>query len=281
MSPDSRRGAYAHYLWRALSLLLVFGAWELAGRKPISIAFPPFTATAAAFWGLLLDGTLPAAFAVTLEPLAIGLAIIGVAGILFGVAMGLSRTFEWFTLPVFIIVQSAPMAALIPLITFLYGIGLAAKVLAVVLMAAPVIVLNSYKGIRHANPSLIQMGRAFLASRRQEIFRIILPDASGVIFAGLRLGAASGFIGVVLAELLITPTGVGDLITYHRAVAQYPQMFAVIAAIILFATVVVGILQGLENVLFRPERLHRRGGRRPVETAAVAGTAAERSEVHR
>ena len=47
-----------------------------------------------------------------------------------------------------------------------------------------------------------------------------------MIFAGLRLGVAAGFIGVVLAELLITPTGIGDLITYHRAVADYAEMYA-------------------------------------------------------
>ena len=58
------------------------------------------------------------------------------------------------------------------------------------------------------------MCRSFLGTRRQEIVKIILPDASPVIFAGLRLGVAAGFIGVVLAELLITPTGIGDLITY-------------------------------------------------------------------
>jgi NitT/TauT family transport system permease protein len=262
------RGPAGTALWRLLSLLLVFGAWELAGRKPISIAFPTFTATVAALAQMLREGVLLPAFLITLEPLGIGILIIGVSGILFGIAMGLSLTFEWFTLPVFIIVQSAPMAALIPLITFLYGIGLTAKVLAVVLMAAPVIVLNSYKGIRNANPLLVQMARSFQASRRQEIFKIILPDASGLIFAGLRLGVASGFIGVVLAELLITPTGIGDLITYYRAIARYAHMFAVIASIIVFASVVVSLLQWLEAVLFRPERRARR--RAPIgEPAGV------------
>ena len=53
--------------------------------------------------------------------------------------------------------------------------------------------------------------------------KIILPDASPVIFAGLRLGISAGFIGVILAELLITPTGIGDLITYHRSVANYAR----------------------------------------------------------
>jgi ABC-type nitrate/sulfonate/bicarbonate transport system permease component len=255
MSTKQKTGFNPRFLWKLLSLVLVFGVWELAGRKPISIAFPTFSATAVAFFHMIVDGTLPTAFGVTLQPLGVGILIIGTSGILFGILMGLYRTFEWFTLPVFIIVQSAPMAALIPLITFLYGIGFVAKVLAVVLMAAPVIVLNSYKGIRNASPTLIQMSKSFLGTRSQQIFKIIIPDASGLIFAGLRLGIASGFVGIVLAELLITPTGIGDLITYYRALALYPQMFASIVAIVLFATLVVSALQGLESLLFRRERV--------------------------
>jgi len=252
--PKTKTGLFKRIAWRVLSLVLVFGLWEFAGRKPISIIFPTFTSTMVALMNLLIDGTLLSDFSVTLVPLAIGVALVGFLGIVFGILMGLYRSFEWLTLPVFIIVQSAPMAALIPLITFLYGIGLGAKVLAVVLMAAPVIVLNSYRGIRNANPTLIQMGRSFLASRTQEIFKIILPDASGMIFAGLRLGVAAGFIGVILAELLITPTGIGDLITYYRALALYPQMFASIFSIVLFASVVVSALQRLEGILFRRQQ---------------------------
>ena len=59
--------------------------------------------------------------------------------------MGLSRAFEWFSLPIFIVLQAAPMAAIIPLITYMYGIGIPARVLAVVVLAAPVVVMNSYR----------------------------------------------------------------------------------------------------------------------------------------
>ena len=106
--------------------------------------------------------------------------------------MGLSRAVEWFSLPIFIVLQAAPMAAIIPLITYMYGIGLTSKVLAVVVLAAPVIVMNSYKGIRNTNPSLIQMCRAFLGTKRQEVMKIVLPHASALIFAGLRLGTGDG-----------------------------------------------------------------------------------------
>lgn len=239
--------------WQLLSFFLVFACWEIAGRWPISVAFPPFSQTLVAMLRMIADGSLPKAYLSTLQPLLIGVLLCGIAGIGFGIAMGLSRAAEWFTLPIFIILQAAPMAAIIPLITYIYGIGLTAKVLAVAFLAAPVIVMNSYKGIRNTNPSLIQMCRAFLGTRAQQVVKIILPHAGALIFAGLRLGLAMGFIGVVIAELLITPTGVGDLITYHASVADYPEMFAAVASIILIAAVTLHGLERLERRLFPPE----------------------------
>lgn len=239
--------------WQLGSFLLVFGLWEIAGRWPISFAFPPFSLTFLAMLRMIADGSLPLAYLSTLQPLLIGIMLCGIAGIGFGIAMGLSRTVEWFSLPLFIILQAAPMAAIIPLITYMYGIGLTSKVLAVVVLAAPVIVMNSYKGIRNTNPSLIQMCRSFQGTRRQEIVKIILPYAAGLTFAGLRLGLAMGFIGIVIAELLITPTGIGDLITYHSSVADYPEMFAAIASIILIAALSIHGLERLERRLFPPE----------------------------
>ncbi|HAZ08531.1 MAG TPA: ABC transporter permease [Elusimicrobia bacterium] len=239
--------------WQLISFVLVFGLWELAGRWPISLAFPPFSKTVVALARMTANGSLPRAYLFTLQPLAIGMVLCGIAGIGFGIGMGLSRTIEWFSLPIFIILQAAPMAAIIPLITYIYGIGLTAKVLAVVVLAAPVIVMNSYKGIHNTNPSLIQMSRAFLGTRRQEIFKIMLPHAGALIFAGLRLGLAMGFIGIVIAELMITPTGIGDLITYHSSVADYPEMFAAILSIVALAALTLHALERLERKIFPAE----------------------------
>lgn len=239
---------------RTLSVLVVFALWEWAGRAGVSPAFPSFTRTAAALGAMLADGSLVAAYGETLQPMLIGVGLGGVIAVAFGVGMGLSRTAEWFSLPVFVVLQAAPIAAIIPLVTFVYGIGLAAKVLAVIIMSAPIIVLNAYKGIRNTSASLMEMSHAFLATRRQQIVKIVLPSASGMIFAGLRLGLAQGLTGAVLAELLITPTGIGDLITYHRSVAAYPEMFATIFSLIVFASVAIALLQTIETRLFRPEQ---------------------------
>ena len=236
--------------WQLASFALFFGLWELAGRWPVSAAFPPFSATFLALVEMLRDGSLLKAYLITLQPLALGIVLCAVAGIGFGIGMGLSRSVEWLSLPIFIILQAAPMAAIIPLITYIYGIGLTSKVLAVIMLAAPVIVMNSYKGIRNTPPSLLQMCRSFQGTRRQEVMKIVLPHAAGLIFTGLRLGLAMGFIGIVIAELLITPTGIGDLITYNSSVADYPKMFAAIASIVALAASALYLLERLERRWF-------------------------------
>jgi len=236
--------------WQLASFALFFGLWELAGRWPVSAAFPPFSAAFLALVEMLRDGSLGRAYLITLQPLALGIVLCAVAGIGFGIGMGLSRSVEWLSLPIFIILQAAPMAAIIPLITYIYGIGLTSKVLAVIMLAAPVIVMNSYKGIRNTPPSLLQMCRSFQGTRRQEVVKIVLPHAAGLIFTGLRLGLAMGFIGIVIAELLITPTGIGDLITYNSSVADYPKMFAAIASIVALAAIALYLLERLERRWF-------------------------------
>lgn len=236
--------------WQLASFALFFGLWELAGRWPVSPAFPPFSTTFYALMELVKDGSLLKAYLITLQPLAIGIVLCSLAGIGFGIGMGLSRTVEWLSLPVFIILQAAPMAAIIPLLTYMYGIGLTSKVLAVIMLAAPVIVMNSYKGIRNTPPSLLQMCRSFQGTRSQQIAKIVLPHAAALIFTGLRLGLAMGFIGIVIAELLITPTGVGDLISYNSSVADYPKMFATITSIVAVAAISLYLLERLERRLF-------------------------------
>jgi ABC-type nitrate/sulfonate/bicarbonate transport system permease component len=242
------------WMWRLASIGLLFLAWEIAGRIPINPAFPPFGETFTALLGMIRDGSLFAAYGSTLQPLLLGLFVSAAAGVSLGVVMGLSRWGEWFFAPVFIVLQAAPMAALVPLLTFIYGIGVTSKTLAVMMLALPVIALNGYKAVANASPSLVAMCRSFQGTRRQQILKIIIPDASPVIFAGLRLGVAAGFIGVVLAELLITPTGIGDLITYHRSIANYAEMYATIASIILLSAFTLAALELFETRVLRPEK---------------------------
>ena len=117
-------------------------------------------------------------------------------------------------------------------------------------MAMPVIVLNTSGAVKNTPTSMIEMARSFLSTEREVIFKIIIPSASPVIFAGLRLGVSAGFIGAILAELKITPTGVGDIISYSRMTADYPSMYTDIFSIIVIAVLFLNVLEQIEKYLF-------------------------------
>jgi NitT/TauT family transport system permease protein len=242
---------YRSILLKLLSAILVFGSWEIAGRIPVSYGFPTFLETMGAFKALILDGTLFEAYGETLKPLVVGLAISTVLGIGLGLWIGLSERFEWLFSPIFIVMQAAPLAALIPLLVMAYGIGLTSKVFVVCIMAMPVIVLNTAGAVRNTPASLKEMGQSFMAKDRDILLKIIIPAASPIIFSGLRLGVSAGFIGAILAELKITPTGVGDIITFSRSIADYPSMYAAIFSIILLAVVFLNLLEKCEVFLFK------------------------------
>jgi NitT/TauT family transport system permease protein len=98
------------------------------------------------------------------------------------------------------------------------------------------------------------MGTSFMGSRLDLICKVMLPSATPVIFAGLRLGAAAGFVGADLSELLVTPTGIGDIITYSQSVAEYPKMYAAIASIIVVSVAFIELLGWIEQRFLRPEK---------------------------
>ena len=235
---------------KLLSAALLFGGWEIAGRVPVSFAFPTFIESMSALFRMIGDGTMLEAYRETLQPLVVGVAISAVLGIAIGLWVGLNEFFDWLFSPIFIVMQAAPLAALIPLLVLAYGIGLTSKVLVVCIMAMPVIVLNTSGAVRNTPESIKEMGKSFLASDLSIMLKIIIPAASPVIFAGLRLGVSAGFIGAILAELKITPTGVGDIITYSRSIADYPSMYAAIFSIIVLAVLFLNLLEKLEKTLF-------------------------------
>ncbi len=236
---------------KILSAVVLCSAWEIAGRVPVSYAFPTFMESMSALISMSLDGTLLVAYGETLRPLVIGILVSAIVGVAVGIWVGLSEFFDWLFSPIFIVMQAAPLAALIPLLVLAYGIGLTSKVIVVCIMAMPVIVLNTSSAVKNTPKSLKEMGTSFMATKFEVVVRIIIPAASPVIFAGLRLGVSAGFIGAILAELKITPTGVGDIITYSRSIADYASMYAAIFSIIVLSVIFLNLLDKLETVLFK------------------------------
>ena len=77
---------------KLLSAFIVFGTWEIAGRIPVSYAFPTFVDSMAALAAMTADGTIFTAYAETLRPLVIGVIISATLGIGLGLVRGASES---------------------------------------------------------------------------------------------------------------------------------------------------------------------------------------------
>ena len=98
-------------LLKLLSAFFVFGAWEVAGRIPVSFAFKTFLESITALAILIWDGTLFTAYGETLRPLVVGILISGFFGIGIGLFIGLNRKLDWLVSPIFSAMQTPPCCA--------------------------------------------------------------------------------------------------------------------------------------------------------------------------
>jgi NitT/TauT family transport system permease protein len=107
------------------------------------------------------------------------------------------------------IFASAPLSSLVPVILLLSGFGLETMIRIAALFAVWIIALDTYAGVRHISPSLIEMGRSFGANRWQLYTKVLFWAALPEILAGVRMGLIRAVKGVVIGQMLIAVTGMG------------------------------------------------------------------------
>src|SRR5687767_13224419 len=131
------------------------------------------------------------------------------------------------------IFESSPLTAIVPALMALLGFGLPTMIVTVFLFSVWVIALDTQVGVERVNPSLVEMGRSFGASRRVLFSQIVLRAALPELLAGIRLGLIRGLKGVVIGQLLIAVIGVGYLFELYSRNFLMPEFWALL--IILFA----------------------------------------------
>jgi ABC-type nitrate/sulfonate/bicarbonate transport system permease component len=236
---------------RVSSLAVFAVAWETFGRLDTSLLLPPLSSVMTALMTMLLDGTLVAALGVSLQGWVVGFGISAVAGVWLGLFMARSSLVERVANPYLDALLAAPTIAFIPLFVVWFGLGLTARVSVIFCYAFTLVTVNSFAGIRGVDAGLIDMGRSFGLTGRRLFWKIILPAALPLIVAGLRLGAARAFVGMVAADTVLVLVGIGELIAFYNTTFRFPQMYAAILAVVLLAVAMVELLAYLQRRMFR------------------------------
>jgi NitT/TauT family transport system permease protein len=217
----------------ALSLLVWFAVWEVVGRLELVSLLPPFTEVLGALPEVVTSETFPDAAWITLQAFLIGMALSFVVGIGVGILMGTSRAIGSLMGMWVNIFESSPLTAVVPALMALLGFGLPTMIVTVFLFSVWVIALDTQVGVERVNPSLVEMGRSFGASKRVLFSQIVLRAALPELLAGIRLGLIRGLKGVVIGQLLIAVIGVGYLFELYSRNFLMPEFWALL--IILFA----------------------------------------------
>lgn len=236
---------------RGASLVAFLALWQWAAWVPVSFNFPTPWQTLVALAELIGSGELLQATATSLQSLALGFGAAILVGVPLGLVMGVARGFGRVARVYIDLLIALPTAALIPLVILSFGISIASSAVIIFVFSAPFITMNAYGGVRDTRPRLVEMARAFGASRLQLFVRVVLPSALPMILAGLRLGLSRAFLGLIVAELLLSPFGLGRLIMNSRSMFEHDKMFATVAWTLILAGVALALLAKLEGRMLR------------------------------
>lgn len=254
MAPNARRptgGGPPILLLRAGFLVLLLMAWHATALAAPPGLFATPAATLKALWSLGAEGRLWPALGASLRVYLSGTLAAILVGIALGAGMGTIRPLGQ-TLDIYVHALAAtPRVAFIPLVIVALGLGVQAKILIVFLGAVMPIILNTYAGVRDADPDLIEMARATGAREGRVLTHVVLPGALPFLIAGVRIGATIGLINTVVAELYTAVSGLGGLLALYGSRFQMADYLAVVLVLALVGVTMTEGLRFVETRLLR------------------------------
>ena len=241
---------------RLAAALTVLAAWWLISETIAEGVFPGPLATADRFAAIVTSESFFGQVGITLWRVVTAMTITVVAAVIIGIAMGRIRRVE-MSLDVFILVgRSIPGLVWALVAVMVVGLNNWAPVLAVLLTATPLVVVQIWEATKALDGDLFRMAQVFGVSCLGRIRQVLLPALVPSIVAGTKLGLALGWQVVVLSEMFGQSSGVGQQI--HENFVNFD-----IAGVLVWTIVFSAIMAFIEYVVI--DGVHRRLVRwRPV-----------------
>lgn len=222
-----------------LLLLLVLATWHAMvvcfDLKPYQLPLPSRVALAA--WNKRFE--LAQATLMTGIAAAGGFTSSVVVGTLISIVFSQSRIVARSVYPYAIFLQTVPIVAIAPLIINWLGTGLLSVIVVSFIISLFPMITNTYAGLVHINPNLLDLFRLHNASRLQLLFKLRFPSCVPNLILGAKISAGLSVIGAIVGEFFAGATdmfGLGYLI---------PQAMGQLKIDYGFAAVICSALLGL------------------------------------
>ena len=147
-----------------------------------------------------------------------------------------------------------PIATLVPLTMSWFGIGELQKIVFLALAFGIYLLPLVVRAIDAVPDVYLRTARTLGATRRQIVFRVLVPIALPDIWHALRLSFGVGWTYLVLAEVVVLADGLGFLIEVSRRRGPKEHIYLVIVVITVIAWVADLLWQKAGDRLFRYRR---------------------------
>ena len=164
-------------------------------------------------------------------------ALLGYAG---GVALGWSKRFAYWGMPVLKLIGPMPATAWIPCTFYFFPSTFDASVFIVALASGIPVAILTASGVASVDPAYYDVGRNLGAKPWYLIKHIAIPAALSHTFVGLFMGLYYSFAVLVVAEMLGAKYGLGWYIQFQTAYSGYANVYA---TLLIMAVLCAGIVK--------------------------------------
>ncbi len=250
---------WASLLYSLLAVVTFFAIWwfvtlgEPEQRMVSPLALPSPSETFAKFHSLWFDRALTRNTIVTLKRVTLGFALAVLVGVPLGILAGCFTSVRAFLAPVVIFGRNIPLAALIPLTFFFFGIGEWQKIMFIFIACVAFLIADVTLAIRDVSSRYLDTAYTLGANTWQTMIKVLVPLAMPAVFDSARVlfGLAFGYI--MLAELVKMQDevgGLGHLILMSQREGPRAHIYLIILIIPIVALVIDRILYWVQRELF-------------------------------
>lgn len=172
-----------------------------------------------------------------------------VLGVICGIGMGTSKLFNAIFKPLFELLRPIPTIAWIPIAILFFGTGEMTKYFIIFYGAFTTVTLNTYAGVMRVDPVLIGAAKMLGAKENQMLWKVIIPSSLPSIVAGMQVGLANGWMGVIAAEMVKSREGLGWLILMGQASGSMTQILGGMVSIAVIGLLLASLMRALEKEL--------------------------------
>ena len=147
--------------------------------------------------------------------------------------------------PFLVVMNALPKTALAPIVIVWFGAGMSGIIAVAVSISIVVTILSAYSDFKSVDADKIRMLKSFGATKRQVLFKLILPANREKLLGIAKINMGLCLIGVIVGEFLVSRCGIGYLIVYG---SQVFRLDLVMMGVVLLA-ICAGVMNGAINLL--------------------------------